>query len=603
MPTKTDKSTKFSARDFDLIAEHVLETYQARKSNRKDIEAIWKDIDRQVNMIPEVSHKYTAGKLDPSKAWMPEMELPLQAQTLEVLNADTRRMLFPDSGPWFASHSALTDDYLSRVEFASLITGDQNDIPSIISQDNADKLVQGVIESWHRQYDFGNNIDLINTEAFKYGVGIGRGRVVNKRVFLNTARGMTKIDTKIPVLVPRSIKDTYLDDSKHFLMNEGHILGPSVIHYKCQSFDDLVMAAKKGKNDPEDEDGGWMPNALKGMKGNKKDDIELIEMEGDLIVPKSEGSLYLPNCIVTLCMGYKGDKTCHKVVRLRFRKKPYSSYIEFPYQHEHLDTAYSTSPLMKGWPVAKAAADALNKLIMSGALKIQPPIGYNRDDMAFALEGGPVIYPGASWATTDPLNIYDEVGGDPSAMSALYVNFLNQYADVTGISQPRLGAQTISHTTAFAKEAELSRGVIRTVDYVRGTLKGPLTKWLYMAYDLGKPLVKDYTFFIESYNGFVTIESKHLPDDIVVDAFGSGGPAEEREKTQQRLQALQFALQLDTMNVQLGGQPKINLGKMIEQVLREGKWTDIDLFLNQDQTAAQPTFGQLPGILTGEMSE
>jgi hypothetical protein len=66
-------------------------------------------------MVPDVSHKKLPnGQVDANKMWMAEMELPLQAQALEVLTADARRMMFPDSGPWFRAHAQVTDDYLSR---------------------------------------------------------------------------------------------------------------------------------------------------------------------------------------------------------------------------------------------------------------------------------------------------------------------------------------------------------------------------------------------------------------------------------------------------------------------------------------------------------
>ncbi len=76
----------------------------------------------------------------------------------------------------------MTDKYLDKVEFSSLIAGDENDVPSVITQDNADKLVQGAINHWNNQYDFWGHIDLINSDAFKYGLGVGVARMVKKSV-------------------------------------------------------------------------------------------------------------------------------------------------------------------------------------------------------------------------------------------------------------------------------------------------------------------------------------------------------------------------------------------------------------------------------------
>jgi hypothetical protein len=189
-------------------------------------------------------------------------------------------------------------------------------------------------------------------------------------------------------------------------------------------------------------------------------------------------------------------------------------------------------------------------------------------------------------------------------MQSVYFGFLQQYADVTGVNAPRLGAQTVSHTTAYAKEAELSRGTIRTVDYVKSTLKSPLARFLSMEYEIGKDTVKNDTVYIDAYGGFVTLNKEHLPEKCMFEAHGAGGNAEEQAKRQDKLAALQFALQLDTANVQLGGQPKLNIQGAIEQVLREGKWTDIDILLNQEepQGEAQDIAG-LTGIQFNEPSQ
>lgn len=595
---KTSEKKRFDQRDWDYIAEFAKDTLEKRKRERSEHEKIWKDIDRQVRMEPEVTHKLdTSGRPDPNKNWLPEVELPLQAQTLEVLVSDARRMMFPPSGSWYEPHAALTDKYLDRVDFSALLAGDENEVPSQINQDNADKLIQGVLDHFHRQYDFFGNIDQINAQAFTYGVGVGRVRKVKKQVFLNTAKGIVKQNQVIPVIFPRSIRNTYLDNSAHHLMNEGHIVGPMVLFEKTIRHEDLVMAANKGSTDPKNPDGGWMPKQLARVEPDKNGDVQLIELEGDIIVPrKTTSSIYIPNAIATVAVG----KNC-RTVRFRFRDLPYSSYILFPYHKESLESAYATSPLMKGWPIQKAAVDALSRVVESSALQNQPPIGYDRDDMQFAQSGGPRVFPGAQWGTTSDINVYDEIGGDPSALFNVYAGYLQQYSDVTGINAPRLGAQTNSHTTAYAKEAELQRGTIRTVDYVRSTLKGPMTQFLSMEYSMGRDLVDETMLYIDAYNGFVNVSKDSLPDEAVFEVHGSGGPAEEQAKQQQRMESLQMALQMDQVNVQLGGQPTIDLSKMIEQTLREGKWTDVDAFIRTEAPLQASAPDQLAGLLTSEL--
>lgn len=572
------KQEGFNKGDFNQISEYIADEYSSRKAKRKDLENDWKEIDRQLSMTPDLSMRLVNGKEDPNRAWMPAMELPLQAQTLEVLTADARRLLAPDTGPWFEAHAMMTDDYLEKNDLQTMITGDKNEVPSTIDQDNIDKLTQGVVSYWHNQYDFWGNIDKINAEAFTYGMGLGRARLVTKRVFIQTARGVRKLDQQMPVLFPVSIKNNYLDDREYSVMNEGQMIGPSTISYKKQSIEDLRMAAKKGSPDPEDPNGGWMPANLKGIEG-KDGAVTVLEYEGDLIVSrKTTDSIFIPNYICTIVL----DGGKRQVIRMRRRGFETSSDILFPYHHESIENPYATSPLMKGYPIQKAATDALNRLIMIAALNGLPPVSYTTDDPYFAQSGGPKIYPTAQWPTSGDITVHQI--GDPVAMQSIYAMLLQQYADVTGVQSPRLGQQTVSHTTAYAKQQELSQGTIRTVDYVRNCLKGPLNKWLDLSYKMGRSVWVDAPVYIDSYGGFVDITKKILPEDVIFEANGAGGPSEEQVKLSNRASSLNMAVQLEQARaqmMQLGIEDKtvIDYAKAIEQTLRQGGWTDINAII------------------------
>jgi hypothetical protein len=588
----------FSPADFPKIADYVVTEFHRRKNKRGDLEKIWKDIDRQIRIEPKVNRRLDGEIRDNTPAWIPEIELPLQAQTLEILTADARRMRFPDNGMFFSAHALMDDRYLDEIDLSAIISGDENDIPSVMTQDNIDKLVQGTMMHYHRQYDFFGNWDYITAETFKYGTGIGRARVVEKRVYTNQSKGVIKQKQKIPVLFPVSVKNIYLDDRMHFLMNEGQVMSPAIIQTKTQNIKDLQLAAKRGTNNPELQDGGWMPNRLKGLEGDKHGDVEIIEYEGDLAVPGSSTDIYIPNALVTVVVGTKGDASIDaRVIRFRLRKENSSSYIVDPYHVEHIDSPYATSPLMKGWPIQLAAVEMLSRSVEAGALSVRPPVGYDEDNFTLKEMGGPQIHPGAIWPTIGKIETYPV--GDPEGLMRNYVLLLQQYSDVTGVNAPRLGAQTNSHTTAFAKEAEISRGTIRTVDYVKSSLQGPMARWLDIEYRMGRELMDKTEIFIDAYGGFVTLSKKHLPKKTVFDVHGSGGPAEEQAKTQQRLQALQFSLSLDQLKTQAdqaGLTTTVDLRAAIEQVLREGGWTDVDSILTQEQPQGPVTPGPVaPG--------
>jgi len=585
---KERKARRFDARDWGYIAEYVIDEWKRRERLRADREKCWKDIDRQIAMDPELSFKRLPnGQIDAKKKWMAEVELPLQAQALEVLTADSRRMLFPDSGAWFRAHAELTDEYLAKIDYKALILGDEAEVPSQINQDNADKLVEGFLMHLFGQSiadeDFYTRYDKINAESIKYGVGVGRARMWTRDLYMKLKNGVRRETRKVPVLMPCSIKNLYLDDrqpSMHStqLMEPAHI---AVDHIKLQN---LLVAAGRGSSDPDDEDGGWMPKNLKDLVGDKDGYVTLLEMEGDLIVPrKTTRSVVIPGAIVTVVLGSAdtGGNATKGVVRFRYRKSPSSTYLLHPYHYEGADDIYPASPLMKGRPVQMMCTDALNRLLDSAMLKNAPPVSYDRTDQEFAQNGGPQIYPYALWKSTDPAAIkaHVEVGGDPSVLAGVMRQGIALYAELTGVLPARLGAQTTSHTTAFAKDAELQRGAVRTVDYVRQIGHGPMTRWLAMAYEMGRSAVggrESIAFWIDAYGGYVEVNKDQLPERAAFEWFGSGGPADEQQKAQKRIQSLGLAMQIDQMAVQLGRPPKIDHGKAISQVLREGGWTDID---------------------------
>lgn len=598
----------FEPDDFPLIAQHIKDEWERRKNDpvRKDLEKQWDQIDRQLRMEPNLRHKMDRdGRIIPRMAWMAETELPLQAQTLEMLTADSRRMKFPPIGYWFRARAAMSDQYMERFANLPSPTGSNEDPPSRVQQDVGDKLAEGLIQHWHSQYDFEAVYDQIDAEAFKYGTGIGRLRKTTKQVQTNTARGSISQDETFPMLVAQSLRNTYLDDRTQAMAAEGYVVGAMHIYHRAQSLSDLRMAAAAGSDDVEDEQsGGWIDGSLNGINADKNDLVDTLEAEGDILVSRSDNStIFLQNVIVNVAIGHTDSgKSGGVVFRFRFRETPFNSYIIHPYHVTSPDTVYATSPLMMGWPIQDAASQALNRVIDSGLLNTLPPLNYDPDDPEFT-ENGPDVFPGAQWPSVN--GVQAEHIGDPGALMSAYQALVQHYFDVTGVNQPRLGQQTVSHTTAFAKNAELSRGVIRTTDFVRASLKGPMQRLLDLEYRMGKKMMrsdKRISFFIEPWNEFVHIRKGHLPDTVFWQAHGSSGPASEDAEKQERMESLQMALQLDSVAQQQGRNPTINLPDAIRQVLAQGGWQDIP-FLNDDggqfdEEALAQMGGALPGVLS-----
>jgi hypothetical protein len=263
--------------------------------------------------------------------------------------------------------------------------------------------------------------------------------------------------------------------------------------------------------------------------------------------------------------------------------------------NESADDAYPAGPLMKGRTVQMAATDSTNRFLDAAMLQNTPPVGYDRNDQTFAQSGGPEIYPGAMWETTDPVTVYNMIGGNPQMLAQAALQFVNLYAELTGVMPARTGQRTASHTTAYAKNAELQRSAMRTQDYVDQTGNGPVTNWLHIAYRMGLDAIKGMKripVFIPEYGGYVEIDSGMLPEDVTFEWFGANGPADKQQKQQLKLQSFEMAMKMDQAAVQMGKPPTVNIANGIKEVLREGGWLDLEAIINV-QTQQQP--GGAPG--------
>ncbi len=580
--------------DLPLIAEQIVNEYDERKKRRAPEEKIWAEVDRQVAMIPELSHKLNANnKVDTGKKWLPETELPLQAQTLEMLTSDCRRLEFPRGSEWFLARAAITEDYLNKFAKAETpIVHEKGRFQGPINQDNADRLAQAALNFYHKQYDFKGYMDQINAEALSYGFGVGRFRQVNKRIMGHELMGRD-VNMRVPMLIPRCSKNVYLDDSMHAILHEGEEVGPNIIQQKNVKLADLNAAAKT--------DDSYIPAQLQRLTADKDGEVSLVELEGDLVYENSKETIIVRDVVLTAASGKDSKNQVFGLVR--YQPGNGSTYLIFNYHMENTRMRTGTAPLKKGMPIDRILSQTMNRLIESGALSLAPPVSYSKDDPAFAGTGGPVIHPYAQWEGTDEINVHDEVGGDPATFFNIFTGMNSMYADVTGVNPPRLGAQTKSHTTAFAKDAELSQGAIRTVDYVSTSLEGPLTRFLEMEYRFALKHWKKQIVFVDAWNEFVELRKGHLPDITMFKALGDATAIEDLQAQQKKLNAVQLAMQVDSIAIQLGREPKLDHGKIIERILHDGGFQDLTEVTTEESADALPgkQTGKIPGVLSTEL--
>ena len=625
MPSDTEEvivkqEKKISSVDFDSVADFIEKEYKRRKKARKWLDDKMIIIDRQLRMEPDVKYKKNQdGDPIQSRKWMPEIELPNQSQTLETLSADVNRLVFPSEDSFFRAKAYAPDQFLQYFkENSDFVVGVENDQPSTITQDNIDKYVEGFTS--HILGNFGHEEawKLIINEALKYSKGVGRVRMAVKSIFVHEASVSYSETKKVPILVPIPLKNVYFDDKVYEYMANGAVVGPSVIMYQRRRLVDLQLEAKrdaekkmptkdsekgekmpdKESNDHESEEylkqfmgGGWLTKNLYGIKPDNDGYVELLEYEGDMVFPldgDETENIFVPNVVVTAMLCKQDDKKVSRIVRIQYNDMPVSSYIVVDYQKEHIDSAYGTSPLLKGLPIQTVASESLNRFMQSSILSTEPPIQYDRDDQFFMNNGGPKIFPSAQWASNGDIKVHEI--GNPQPMLAGYQLLLSQYADVTGVNAPRLGAQTVSHTTAFSKEQEIERGMIRTIAFVQEILKTPMTRWLTLAYYLGRKSLGDDVaqVYMDSYKTYVNVRKDLLPALACFEPIGATAPRDNMARQQARNSAMLMAVQLNQVAAQAGLAQPLNYDAIVRNLLRDAGVTDVDSITTIPQGVTLP---------------
>jgi len=593
--------------NLDQFAQYIADEYRKRKSRRSNREKHWAEVDRQIAM-DNITRTDSEGRTvdGDGSEWMPEIELPLQAEALEVLCTDARRLMFSDDEAWFDAHAALTDDFIKRWEGTPLIGGDEFQIPTKITQDAADKVVEGALNFFHRRYDFKQRVDLFNSESFKYGTAAFRGMMVREDKFTQDATGLKAIRGLVPQFVVVSIKNLYLDDAPMFAMHEGVMIAPSYIREYWQNVHDVRLAATLGQADKSPFTGGWIPSQVVDLVGiqspdGHKDHAQLLEFEGDFVSGQGSSTVFVPNIIATIVLQAGGPR----IVRIRERELPFRSYGIGFYHRDDVDSPYGIGPLVKGVPIQKCASEAANRLIQAAALNTEPPIAYDPNDWHLQNAGGPRIAPGAQWPAMS--NVVPQNIGNPAAMMQVYQGLVKQYQDLSGVNDARMGASTQTHKTAFAVDAEQTRGVIRTVDYVKAMMAGPLASWLYMHFHMAKLSLKKQKqmVFLDDYKGFVEVDDNHFPDDVVFDVFGAAGTMERQQQNQFFLQILPGLAQIEPLAIKLGAKP-MDWDKLRSEALRRGGLTDTETYFKAPISIGAPNgapavpLAGVPGAAQGQ---
>jgi len=599
----------------DKLATRIVQEARRRKANKSDAHRRWKEVDRQVNMNT-ITSSTQDGTAAVRAGWMPEVELGLQAETLEITQADCRRLMFPDQRDFFSVYALMEDDIVNGlVEDAGLVAGIDADTQQLLKTvgrnvtevdgDTYNEINAAALRHVNRMYRVRDVWDMLNASAIKYGEYHARVMPVKANVMHAVMGGHDRRNApRIPALIPRSAWDCFPDDNQHAMMNEGVYIEPSMIEWTWRRLPDLKRAAMRGGTQFGSANGGWLKRAVANIEplvgsGAGRDLVQMVEEEGDLLIPMDQGKdIFIPNAIVTVLVGQGGPK----VVRLRKREYEFRSYISGYYGRHSVDSLDSLSPLILGASTSRVAVEALNTMMAAAALDVRPPVSFDGSDPRFMATGGPVIEPGALWNTVGEVKTHDI--GDISSMLQLYSALLGQYSNSTGVNAPRLGAQTKSHQTAFAVGSEGERGLVRTVDYVRQQQYGPMAEWLQKAQIINRREMKNQPIFLDKYEAYVMVGGSSLAEVSTFDVHGASAPLKEREDEAKKLQAITLAINLEAQKITLaqatGVQPDtLNIDELQRTVLRDGGFNNVDEMIpdkrTADETGPTPSAGNSAG--------
>lgn len=567
---------KISNRDQKRAAEFIVDEHRRRKENRKLKEKQWAEIDRQIRMEAKPLESKTG-----ETVWFPQIELPLQANAREILNDDIARLIFPGDQDWYKAEAYVTEEWGEAFRNDATVG---NVLGGVADQDTANIIVHGALDHFHRQYDYRGAWKKLIDENVSYGTFVGRWALV-KTLFVSHDFRSTS-GRKQPVLVPCSVKNTYLDDTLSFQLQENVGVSPGFIRSTWRRIADLKTQS------------GW-DNVDKLQPSTKEfpGHVEVLEFEGDLILDrtKTEDMTFM-NVRVTVAV-----QQTPMVLKWEKLDLPFRSYITGYYESDGTDSPYGTCPLMKGRPLQEAASLATNTSLAIATLQALPTIVYDADDQHLTAKGGPRISPNQKIAAENPDAIRDLQVGDLAAQFAMLQGLLEQYEHTTKVNDPRRGAQGRSHTTATASVNELSRGLLPTEDVVQGMENGAIVTSLYMEYELARRALKDrMPVYIEARGarGHLELSSAVLPESSDFTVMGSRGVFSRREMEQSFAEFTGLVANLTPLLVQAPPEAAEPLVAMLTELGRIKGITDVERYIPRPGTSpgqgAEPEDG--PGV-------
>jgi hypothetical protein len=515
------KKRRITNKDWDKVGEKVKLTLDERRRDKFRLmhEAIWREVDRQINMQP--MRRYNKGK-EIDQEWRSVLELGELAKASEIITADVMRLTFPATRTWFEGHSEIFHGLNPE-------TG-RRDVDEAV-QTFTDKALRALMVQQHLDFGLKARYELSVKEALHHGSYVAE-IVFEKRPLIS---GSKITVTGAPTWTPYSMWNSYPDPSPSVIGTDMFYTGSMILI----DYIPLYQLKEIAKGE------GWIieninkiPKRKNTNKDVETDDIELIKYYGDLEIIRDDGNILLPNM--------KALVANDLIVFQEQNELPFPSVIYSGYERLDVRDPYYTSPLIKISPMQKLASQLANKYVDNIWMRIEPPIVYDANDPQFVLDGGPRVAPGAKVGTKGQASFQEIKIGDPDqALSGLQF-FISQMNEGLGINAVRAGAgDDVSDKTATEIQTTDAKAEIRTAEFVDKQERNALRPFLYMQHELNKKHMKFYQFYNPEIDApdFMAVKKQDLPENVQFEIVGSKGVLGEQARSKRMGEVTAFLFQ------------------------------------------------------------
>ncbi len=514
------KTRKIRKTDWQVIEKFVKDELQKRKDCefRKSHERRWKEIDRQIAMEPMQKIGPQGKPLPPG--WQSAFELGELSKASEIITADVMRIIYPQNRTWAEGHVKPPMKLGEGGKPAQAWTQEQ--------QFKADRILRSLMVQQHLDFGLRARVELSIKEALHHGSFVATVEWESQNKVYD-GQGLESLEA--PVWVPHSMWNCYPDPSPKVV--------PASIFYPGTM---LIVSYMPRYKVLQLRGDGYMnidPKKITKKKNTNKDveteDVELVTYFGDLVIPREDGDIYLPN---SKCITANGT-----IIYYNPNPLPFPEVIYQGYERQDVRDPYFTSPIVKNSPMQKVATILANKFIDSVDLHTTPPIVYDGNDPYMVQNGGLNMWPGGQTASKGSNKFQEVKIGDPNAALSGLQMALAKLEEGTAVNALRSGGRESDRKTATEVQKTSQGAEVRTVDFVAKLEPGALRPFLYMQHELNLKYMKSYSFYCEEKGlpDFIVLKKEDLPKVVHFEVVGSKGVLGEERRAQQMSAVTAFA--------------------------------------------------------------